>query len=811
LGENSAAEMKSVAVQEYRRGSPPLWRLFVAIALFWLPAISVRGGDLRDAKFQPIDDIVKREIQLGNIPGAVVLIGQQGKVLYRRAFGDRAVEPQKLPMVEDTIFDLASLTKVIATTTAVMQLVEQGKLRLEDPVAQYWPEFATNGKKEIRVRDLLTHMSGMRAGLDGALSWSGYAEALKQVTAEKLVYPPGKRFLYSDINFIVLGELVARVSGLSLDSYCARQIFDKLEMKDTGFRPDAARLARIAPTTFLNGKLLQGEVHDPVAYKMGGVSGHAGLFSTADDLALFARMVLNGGMMNGAQILHPGSIAAMTTRQQAINGNGWWGLGWEIAPSFNSNGNDWVPTNSFGHSGYTGTLLWIEPDSKSYVIILTNRVHPRGNGEVKPLRSDLLRYIATLLVPSAGHELKERSNDAGNGTKSAANKEITSPSSSVRSGIDELVGQAFAPLSGLRVGLITNHTGIDSKGRRTADLLFNALGVKLAALFNPEHGFNGDFDQRVPSSIEAVTKLTVHSLYGATRRPTKEMLHDLDALVFDVQDAGARFYTYIATMAYAMEEAARQGIRFFVLDRPNPINASIVQGPVMDPELKSFTGYFPLPVRYGMTIGELATMFNQEWKIGADLRVVKMTHYGRNTWYDQTGLPWMAPSPNLPTLTAATLYPGVAIIEGANVSVGRGTDAPFELIGAPWVDGNEFVSYLNQRKIRGVSFVTTSFMPTSNRYKDQLCHGARVVIEDRNNLDTPQLGIEVTSALHRLYGSKFELDKTLGMIGSRWVIEAIKDGTDARTIAQRWENSLEKFRKLREAYLLYPATSTSEN
>ena len=810
MGENSAAQMKSVALQEYRRGSPPLWRLFVATALFLLQAISVRGGDLRDANLQPIDDIVSREIQLGNIPGAVVLIGQQGKVLYRRAFGYRAIEPHKLPMVEDTIFDLASLTKVIATTTAVMQLVEQGKLRLEDPVEHYWPEFGTNGKKDIRVRELLTHMSGMRAGLNGDLSWSGYDEALEQVAAEKLVHPPGKSFLYSDINFIVLGELVARVSGQSLGSYCARQIFDKLGMKDTGFKPDAARLAKIAPTTFLNGTLLQGDVHDPTAYKMGGVSGHAGLFSTADDLASFAQMMLNGGTMNGSQILQLASIAAMTARQQEVNGNGWWGLGWEIAPRFNSN-NDFVPANSFGHSGYTGTLLWIEPDSKSYVIILTNRVHPHGNGDVKPLRNDVLRFVVGMLSPLSNGDSKERSYWQGDAVRLSSNEKLAAPAGAVRSGIDVLTDQKFAPLNGLRVGLITNQTGIDSKGRRTVDSLFNAPGVKLAALFNPEHGLNGDFDQRVSSSFEPVTKLTVHSLYGATRRPTKEMLQDLDALVFDIQDAGARFYTYITTMMYAMEEAAKQGIRFFVLDRPNPINASIVQGPVMEAELKSFTGYFPLPVRYGMTLGELATMFNQEWKIGADLHVVKMTHYRRNFWYDRTGLPWIGPSPNLPTLRAATLYPGVALIEGANVSVGRGTDTPFELIGAPWIDGKEFVNYLNQRKIRGVSFVMTNFMPTSDRYKNQLCHGVRVVTEDRNNLDTPQLGIELTSALHRLYGSKFELDKTLGMIGSRWVVQAIKDGTDARTIAQRWENSLEEFRKLRAGYLLYPATSTSEN
>jgi uncharacterized protein YbbC (DUF1343 family)/CubicO group peptidase (beta-lactamase class C family) len=785
----------------------------VLAGLLWLPAVTVCGSDLRERDLHEIDDIVNREIQLGNIPGAVILIGQKGNVVYRRAFGYRAIEPQKIPMTEDTIFDLASLTKVVATTTAVIQLVEQGKLRLEDPVEHYWPEFGTNGKKEIRVRDLLTHTSGFRAGLNGSLSWSGYQEGLKQVIAERLVSPPGKSFLYSDINFIVLGELVARVSGLSLDSYCAQQIFQKLEMKDTGFKPDASRLARVAPTTFLNGKPLQGEVHDPTAYKMGGVSGHAGLFSTAEDIAVFSRMILNGGVANGSQILQSSSIAAMATRQQAVNGNGWWGFGWEIAPRFdsNSNGSDWVPANSFGHSGYTGTLLWIEPDSKSFVVILTNRVHPRGNGDVKPLRNDVLHLVADMLVATSNGEPKARTDRHGDPVELSVKQKLTVPAGAVRSGIDELEDREFAPLNRLRVGLITNHTGIDSNGRRTVDLLFNAPAVKLAALFSPEHGLNGNVDEPVSSTIEPLTKLAVHSLYGTTRRPTRETLQDLDALVFDIQDAGARFYTYITTMMYAMEEAAKQGIKFFVLDRPNPLNSSVVQGPMMDPDSKSFTGYFPLPVRHGMTVGELATMFNHEWKVGADLHVVRMSNYRRDLWYDQTGLPWVAPSPNLRTLTAAILYPGVAMIEGANVSVGRGTNAPFELIGAPWIDGKGLANYLNQRKIRGVTFVVTNFTPDSDRYKNQLCRGVRVVIEDRNGLDTAKLGIELTSALYHLHGNIFQLENTRGMIGSRAVMQAIKDGIDARTIAQRWQASLAEFRQLRAGYLLYQNTAASGN
>jgi uncharacterized protein YbbC (DUF1343 family) len=516
-------------------------------------------------------------------------------------------------------------------------------------------------------------------------------------------------------------------------------------------------------------------------------------------------MLLNGGSANGAEILKRASIEEMTAPQQTVNGVGWWGLGWEIAPLFNSNRDELVPARSFGHSGFTGTSIWIDPDSKSYVIILTSRLHPRGAGDVKPLRTEVMRFVTAALGQLSTSQSMSRPSQPAKATEQAVNKKGVLQRGGIRSGVDELRDQGFAPLTGLRVGLITNHTGIDSKGRRTLDLLFNTPRVRLGALFSPEHGLYGNLDQRVSSSREPLTKLPLHSLYGNVLRPTQEMLQGLDALVFDIQDAGARFYTYITTMAYAMEAAAKQGLGFYVLDRPNPINASAVQGPILESRLKSFTGYFPLPVRHGMTVGELATLFNAEAKIGANLHVIKMANYQRGAWYDETGLSWVPPSPNLRTLTAATLYPGVAMVEGANVSVGRGTESPFELVGAPWIDGTELAGRLNQRKIRGVSFIATSFTPSADRYRNQLCHGVRIVIEDRNDLESPALGIELASELYRLYRGKFQIEKTLGLIGAPWVLQAIKDDRDPRTIAQSWQASLAEFRALRAKYLLYPS------
>jgi uncharacterized protein YbbC (DUF1343 family) len=281
------------------------------------------------------------------------------------------------------------------------------------------------------------------------------------------------------------------------------------------------------------------------------------------------------------------------------------------------------------------------------------------------------------------------------------------------------------------------------------------------------------------------------------------MLKGLDALVFDIQDAGVRFYTYITTMGFAMEAAAKKGIPFYVLDRPNPITASSVQGPGLERDLRSFTGYFPLPVRHGMTVGELAGMFNAEKRIGVKLRVIKMRGYKRTDWYDETGLPWVKPSPNLRTLTGAVLYPGVAMVEGSNVSVGRGTDTPFELLGAPWIDGRELAFYLNDRKIEGVRFMPADFTPASRPFKDEVCHGVQIVLVDRQALDSPALGVEIASALHRLYPKSFQLDKTLGLIGSREVLQLIKAGQDPKGIAQQWQRPLEEFCKVRAKYLLY--------
>jgi uncharacterized protein YbbC (DUF1343 family)/CubicO group peptidase (beta-lactamase class C family) len=752
-----------------------------------------------EQRLAPLADIVAKAIRSGKTPGAVVLIGHEGTVVYRRAFGFRSLAPTKVPMTEDTIFDLASLTKPVATSTAVMQLAEQGLVNIDDPVYRYWPSFKANGKKNITVRQLLTHYSGLKPDLSMRPAWTGYKSAMRKIISERPILPPGSGYIYSDINFEALGELVVLVSGMPLDEYCERNIFTPLGMKDTGFHPVPDRQGRIAPTGPVNSDTLCGKPNDPSCYRMGGVSGHAGLFSTADDLALFAQSMLNRGELHNATILKPETVEQMTS-PQSPPGKTQRGLGWDIEPPFLSNSGEAAQTAAYGHLGYTGTALWIDPFTKTYVIVLTNSGYPDGKGDVKELRADIKELVSKALGPQQSESMTTRASAFGWSAEKLTNNR---GQRGVLTGIDVLEEQGFSALSGKRVGLITNQTGIDSRGRSTIDLFYRSPGVKLTVIFSPEHGLFGTEDSKFAAITEPVTGLPVYSLYGATTRPTDPMLDGLDALVFDVQDAGTRFYTYISTMGYAMEAAAKKGIAFYVLDRPNPINASFVQGPVMDADLKGFTGYFPLPIRHGMTLGELAGMFNVEGGIGSKLHVVPMKGYSRSMWYDETGLTWASPSPNLRSLTEETLYPGVALIEGANMSVGRGTDTPFEVVGAPWINGRELSRYLNNRGIAGVTFEPVLFTPKSDKYEGHVCSGVRITLVDRQSLNAASLGIGLIETLYRLYPKKFRIDDTLGLVGSREVIMAIKSGNDPSAGVPLWQASLERFLAMRSKYLLY--------
>jgi uncharacterized protein YbbC (DUF1343 family)/CubicO group peptidase (beta-lactamase class C family) len=704
-------------------------------------------------------------------------------------------------MTTNTIFDLASLTKVVATTTAIMQLVDAGRLHLDAPVRKYWPAFGMNGKRAITIRQLLTHTSGLRAAVNSRVRWYGYEGAIEAIAEDHPVRPPGTSFRYSDANFIALGEIVRRVSRLPLDVYCKQKIFRPLGMRHTSFRPPNSWQSRIAPSDFWGDRLRWGEVHDPTANRMGGVAGNAGVFSTADDLAILVQMLLDGGVSRGKRLLSAKAVAAMTKTRYIPGSNIQRGLGWDIRSPYSKAHNLAFPKGSFGHTGYTGTSIWVDPRSKTFLIILTNRLHPDGRGRVKPLRAQVASAVAAVLP--MGPPVRVDAEDEPMFAMSQVGYGQSDTPDHVQSGLEVLASSDYALLKGKNIGVITNHSGIDAARRSIVNLLSRAPRVKLRAIFSPEHGLTGKLDEKVSSGSDPLSGLPVYSLYGKVKKPQTRWLRGLDALVYDIQDVGARFYTYITTMAYAMEAAEAAGLDFYVLDRPNPITASFVQGPVMDRNLKSFIGYSPLPVRYGMTPGELAQLFNQETGIGVNLHVVQMKGYRREAWFDETGLPWVNPSPNLRSLTQATLYCGVGMIESANVSVGRGTDTPFEIIGAPWITSHRLANYLKKRNIPGVDIEPAVFVPRSSRFRGQRCQGVRLRLVDRNAFDGPALGIELAAALYRLYPGKFHLGNTLSMIGSRQVLRAIKNGDDPRQIRQSWQPGLHKFLQTRQKYLLY--------
>ena len=768
------------------------WRTVTGLALALL---SGTGMALAPADLAPLDRIVQDEIRAGHIPGAVVLVGQGKHVLYRKAFGHQALQPEREPMRLDTVFDLASLTKAVVTTTALLQLAERGLVELDAPAARYWPAFAARAKQDITIRQLLAHSSGLPAGIDPGHA-PDPAAVYERIAGVKPLSPPGLGVRYSDVNFAALGKIVARTSGQRLDRYAEQHIFEPLDMKHTRYRPPAAWHARIAPTSpDRRQRLRRGEVHDPLASALDGVAGHAGLFGTADDLARFARDLL----ARHGRLLEPATVRAMLS-PQTPPGSPLRGLGWRLDPPLSSNRAALPSAGAASHYGFTGTALWLDPVSGTYMIALSNRLHPDERGDAGPLRARLANALGEALGSLPAAELARRRPELGALLAPYIPREVAEP---VLTGIDVLEARHFKALRGKRIALLTHRSGVDSHGRRTADVLRAAPGVTLAALLSPEHGLDSLQEGQVRNGSDALTGVPIYSLYGASKRPAPDALRGLDAVVVDLQDAGTRFYTYATTLAYLMEAAGAEGIPVYVLDRPNPLGAAKVQGPMLDVAQRGFTGYWPLPTRHGMTLGELARLFAGEAGIRVELHVVAMRNLRRGDWYDGSGLPWLAPSPNLPSVAAATLYPGVGMIEGAPVSVGRGTDTPFEVVGAPWIDGGRLAAALGALRLPGVRFAPATFTPATATHAGKTCHGVRVELTDRDALNSPALGVALAHTLHRMHPTEFQVDRILGNLGSAAVLNGIKAGETLPSLLAGIDRDVQSFEPIRARYLLY--------
>ena len=717
-----------------------------------------------------IDQVVEGCIARGEVPGAVVEMVRGDTVVLRKAYGARRIDLDRVPLSADTLFDLASLTKPIATASSVLLLVEQGKLALDAPVARYLPAFAAKGKERITVAQLLLHTSGLPA--DNRLSdyARGHDDALARIFDLAPERKPGAERLYSDLGYIVLGELVAHVTGESLADFARKSLFEPLDMHSTTFLPGPELRARAAPTERAEGRLLEGEVHDPRARALGGVAGHAGLFSTADDLARFARMLLGRGQLDGRRVLGEKTVALLTEPRSVAGGS--YALGFAAS------------LGGVSHTGFTGTYLWLDPSRQLAVVALASRLYPEGKGSADRLRRELVQVVRDAPAP-------------------ASPAPVAAPAGSVRTGVDRLREQGFAPLRGRHVGLLTNHTGRTADGRRTIDLLRAEPSLTLVAIFTPEHGLSGSVEGKVGSERDGPTGLPIYSLYGSHQRPRSSELAGIDTLVFDLQDIGCRFYTYETTLGYLLETAAANRLRMVVLDRPNPIDGASVEGPLLDAGRESFVGYHRLPPRHGLTVGELARLFNDERKLGAELEVVPMSGWHRADRFAQTGLGWLPTSPNMRTPTEALLYPGIGLLEATNLSVGRGTDRPFEQIGAPWLDASGLTAALNAAGLPGVRFAATEFTPASATFAGQRCPAVSFELTDPSSFRPVRTGITIALELRKRHPTQWRPQGLDVLLGNAEVLAAILRGDSAERIEASWQAELAAFGVRRARYLLY--------
>ena len=938
--------------------------------------------------FTPIQTLLNQAIVDKKLPGAVVFIGHNGQVVFHQAFGNRklAGEPgphgelEAEPMTEDTIFDMASLTKCLATATAIMQLYEAGKLTFDAPLEQYLPAFNPDHdpqRTKVTIRTLLTHYSGEAPDVDLKDPWGlatpDKAEGIHRALTTPLKSTPGQTFVYSDINFILLGHLVEVLSGQPEDVYTREHIFLPLGMSRTGYLPFAkacgalkrsgsaieyasnvtfkagrpgimtsttrdyscpqplwipqALIPNTAPTAHddesklnrtLNpdyDHLLRGTVHDPTTRRMGGVAGHAGVFSTAHDISLYAQALLDKLTRNtGPFPLKQSTLKLMTTPEQpptAISGATIFtpdgqptkgiatrGFGWDINTAFSRPRGAIFPTAgagqiaSFGHTGFTGTTLWMDPTSNTYVILLANAIHPRGGATISALRGQVATAAARALgicppsticdiqvtSGSSRIELDPPSTQPSARTTTEPQPQVPgvpslapgaprlesetwisakpSPQTKTLTGIDVLEQTHYAALTEaaqrhqnrLNLAILTNAAGLDSQGNRTIDQIAKQApkNIHLTTLFAAEHGLSAKQETTaIAAEFDTARQLPIISLYGpkpSDRRPTHVQLASLDAVLIDLQDVGNRFWTFDTAMAYFLEASAEEqrqyhhDLEIIVLDHPNPTSGTdfAVQGPISDPGRQSYIDYTPLPARHGLTIGELARYYNAEATptaapteifaagtttqkptptsrgIGAHLTVVPLQNWTRIQYLDETGIPWTPPSPNLRTLTAATLYPGIGLFETTNLSVGRGTATPFEHFGAPYLVPADMLACLTPRHIPGIQFSATTLTiaetPDHYPYHGQTIPGLHLTITDRQVLDSPELAIEIMTCTHRLYPTQFNLDRAIRIIANADTLAALQRGDDPRALAATWQPALEAFRKKRIPYLLYPKT-----
>ncbi len=785
LSHGSCGESRPLERQP--QAAPQRISAHIEASRFTMAASSAEPGDVRvgaaraqverekprseaaEALHDGVQFLVERAIRRRELPGCVIAVGNHEGLEYIEAFGERTLGE---PMTVDTRFDLASLTKPVATATSLMALADRGLLDVNAQVSKYLEEFALPDKRAITVRELLTHTSGLRkvsALVDFEL---GREHALRTIAGARLVTARGHHFGYSDLGFIVLGELVAKLSGTTLDAYARQAIFAPLGMHDTLYLPPREEAMRSAPTEERDGQIIRGVVDDPRAYRLGGVAGHAGLFSTARDLSRFAQMLLRGGELDGTRVLSSATVQRFVAPQRA--GEATRSLGWDMVSSYALGKGRTMSARSFGHGGYTGTSLWVDPENDVYVVLLSNRVHSGPSGDIHPLAS-AVSDLAVAMHKRTGAEL--------------------------RTGIDVLEAEGFARLRGRHVAVLTHGAARDLGGVRSLDRLLYAPDVYVHAVLVPEHGLNADREGHLQNGKVGIVPL--YSLFGKKRKPDETMLKGVNTLVIDLVDVGARFYTYMSTVLASLEAASELGIEVVLLDRPNPIDGVHVEGPISEPAFESFVNYHPLPLRHGMTAGELARWLAAERKLPVTLHVVKAEHWQRDAWAGDTSLTWVPPSPNLRTREQAMLYPAVGLVEGTNLSVGRGGERAFTVVGAPFIDGVALAAELTRAELPGLTVEATSFRAKIGPHAGQRVNGVSFTLTDAHTFSASRTGLTLISALARLYPEAWDrsrLDKMVAHAGTMAQLAAHRSPAE---IVETWRPELEAFMASRKRALLY--------
>lgn len=689
-----------------------------------------------------VDAAVTRALVADELPGAVVLIGDAHGTRFARAYGQRSLEPTRSRMSLDTVFDLASLTKVF-TALGVLRLVAAGRLTLEEDAGRHIPALAG-----VSAEDLLLHRAGFPA-VDSLRDYVADRDAnIERILATERT-PPGT-FRYSDLGYIALGELIARVSGKPLDEALRELVLEPLGL-EARFRPEADE--RIAPTEYAPRRaaegeeppMIRGEVHDPRAYRLGGVAGHAGLFASAADIAKVARTLLGGDSAFLPEALRRRMLTPV-----------------RIGDAERTLGLD-AYRGGVAHRGFTGTFLHVHEGHGRFAVVLTHAVHPRAQGDAAPLR-DAIRAIA---------------NEA----------EILSEPAELAFGIDVLRAEGFRRLEGKRVGLFTHDAAVARDGQTTRRLLQDAENVDLRLLFAPEHGLGANREGVIED--ERADGVVIQSLFGANRDPRPEAFERFDVLVVDIQDVGARFYTYFASMHRLLRAAAEAHTPVLILDRPNPLGGVRVAGPLVEPAYQTFINHHPLPILHGLSAGEMARLLVAEGELDVDLEVVAIQGWGGETWRD-LNLRWVPPSPNLRTLDAVELYPAVALVEGANVSVGRGTESPFQLVGAPYVDAERLLAAVIGAGGHGE---VATFQPTARPFRGRPCQGVRLSA-DGSSL---ALGFAILRSLatHR----QFQGDRTAGLLASDEVQHMALGGQPG--LMESFRAAEQAFEARRAPHLLY--------